>query len=65
MGFFERLFRKSRGELYHPATMPWDAKPSIYDHTKSHIETDTPGLSEGGESLPDEERASGSRAASF
>lgn len=35
---------------------PWDRRPSIYEHIVAHIEPGTKGLSEGGETLPDEER---------
>jgi hypothetical protein len=54
MGFFSRLFEAGkRGE---PPAMPWDQRPSIYDHIRSHVPADGPGLTEGGETLPDEER---------
>ncbi len=54
MGFFSRLFETGkRGE---PPAMPWDQRPSIYDHIRSHVPADGPGLTEGGETLPDEER---------
>ena len=36
--------------------MPWDQRPSIYDHIRSHVPADGIGLSEGGETLPDEDR---------
>ncbi len=39
-----------------PPSMPWDQRPSIYDHVCSHVATDQPGLTEGGETLPDEKR---------
>jgi hypothetical protein len=36
--------------------MPWDQRPSIYDHIRSHTNPEQPGLTEGGETLPDEAR---------
>lgn len=38
---------------------PWGARPSIYQHILSHIRPGEPGLLEGGEELPDEERVRG------
>lgn len=36
--------------------MQWDERPSIYEHVRSHVNPDSPGLTQGGDSLPDEER---------
>ncbi len=42
--------------------MPWDAHPSILEHVRSHVPADGPGLTAGGETLPDEDRiAQGSK----
>ena len=38
---------------------PWDNRPSIFRHIASHIVTDTKGLTEGGEQLPDDEQVFG------
>ena len=57
MGIFDKLFRqKHGGDGDQPPSMPWDQRPSIYDHISSHTESDQPGLIEGGETLPDEAR---------
>jgi hypothetical protein len=63
MGFFSRLFGRSEDEAGHePPTMPWDRHPSMLEHIRSHVAKDGPGLAEGGETLPDEERiAQGSK----
>lgn len=43
-------------------SMPWDRWPSIYDHVRRHVDETEPGLTEGGDRLPDEEiMASGSK----
>ncbi|HHK41946.1 MAG TPA: hypothetical protein ENJ50_05955, partial [Planctomycetaceae bacterium] len=55
MSFFGKLFGSHRGEN-GPDVMPWDARPSIYDHIRAHVEPGKPGLTKGGESLPDEIR---------
>lgn len=34
--------------------MPWDQTPSIYEHIRSHIDPEQPGLPAGGETLPDD-----------
>lgn len=39
-----------------PETLPWDIRPSIYDHLCLHIVSGQPGLVEAGYQLPDEER---------
>ena len=39
-----------------PAAMPWDERPSIYEHVRAHVDVDKPGLREGGYALPDERR---------
>ncbi|MEQ9070324.1 MAG: hypothetical protein RLO18_26560, partial [Gimesia chilikensis] len=39
-----------------PETLPWDVRPSIYDHLCLHIVSGQPGLVEAGYQLPDEER---------
>jgi hypothetical protein len=36
--------------------MPWDQRPSILEFVRSHIATDQPGMIEGGDTLPDDER---------
>lgn len=38
---------------------PWGTRPSIYQHILAHIRPGEPGLSEGGEKLPDEELVRG------
>jgi len=61
MSFLGKLFGKSE-EGDGPPEMPWDRKPSIYEHIASHVPVDEPRLSEGGDTLPDEERVNaGSR----
>jgi hypothetical protein len=39
-----------------PAAMPWDERPSIYEHVRAHVDVSKPGLRDGGYSLPDERR---------
>lgn len=56
MSFFNKLFGKGGDEAVQPPSMPWDQRPSIYDHIRSHTDTTQPGLTEGGEALPDEAR---------
>jgi hypothetical protein len=61
MGFFDRLFGK-RGEdnpVEESPSRPWEQKPSIYEHIRTHVRPAVAGLAEGGQSLPDEERAFG------
>lgn len=41
-----------------PPAMPWDAKPSLYDFVRDHLRADGGGLTDGGTTLPDEERYS-------
>lgn len=52
MSFFSKLF----GEAGEPPSMPWDQRPSIYEHVLAHTDPDQPGLTDGGETLPDENR---------
>lgn len=54
MSFFSKLFGKGGDEASEPPSMPWDQRPSIYDHIRSHTNPEQLGLSEGGETLPDE-----------
>jgi hypothetical protein len=58
MGIFDRLFggRKREDEVEHPQEFPWDRSPSVYEHIRAHIEPGKPGLTSGGEDLPDEEQ---------
>ncbi len=55
MKSFRNLFGRDGGAGDPPA-MPWDQHPSIYEHIRAHTVPDRPGLTEGGERLPDEER---------
>lgn len=63
MGWLGRLFSGKGDEDRHgPPSMPWDRHPSILEHVRSHVDTDRPGLAEGGYTLPDEDRvAQGSK----
>ena len=63
MGWLSRLFGGKGDEGDHePPSMPWDRRPSILEHVRSHVATDGPGMAEGGDTLPDEERiAEGSK----
>ena len=63
MGFLSRLFgRKDDDGCNEPQSMPWDQRPSILESVRFHIDTDKPGMTEGGYTLPDEERiAAGSK----
>ncbi|WP_339726899.1 hypothetical protein [uncultured Gimesia sp.] len=57
MGFFNQLFGEKdfeSGDI--PDTMPWDTRPSIYEHICAHINPDQFGLIEAGYVLPDEAR---------
>ncbi len=57
MGIFDRLFGTQPGDDdYSDHSMPWDNGPSIYEHVKSHVDPDVSGLSEAGQTLPDEDR---------
>ncbi len=56
MGLFSWLSGRSGKGGDEPASHPWDEKPSIYDHIQSHIAPDQPGLLEGGNTLPNDER---------
>lgn len=57
MGWLRRMFGGDEGEMRHdPLSMPWDARPSILGHVRAHAPQDGPGLTEGGDTLPDEER---------
>lgn len=60
MALWTRLFggREPDG----PPPMPWDRRPSILEHVRSHVPDDGPGLTDGGETLPDEDKiAQGSK----
>ena len=62
MGIFDKMFGSKENDDDQPDSMPWDERPSIYDHVRSHIDPSVSGLSEGGETLPDDERVNaGSR----
>jgi hypothetical protein len=41
---------------HEPPSMPWDRRPSILEFVRSHIATDGPGMVQGGDALPDEDR---------
>lgn len=56
MGVFGKLFGKGSDDPGEPVSMPWDQRPSIYEHISSHVSPEQPGLTEGGDTLPDEER---------
>ena len=56
MSFFKKLFGSGGDEPLGPPSMPWDQRPSIYDHIQSHTVAGRPGLTKGGETLPDEAR---------
>jgi len=59
MGLFDWFGRKQIGNRFdeEPSPpMPWDGLLSIYSHIKSHCRPDQPGLSDGGDELPDEDR---------
>lgn len=63
MNILRRLFggKGNEGDD-EPPSMPWDRRLSILEFVRSHITTDKPGVSEGGDTLPDEERiAQGSK----
>ena len=55
MGLSKKMFG-SGDEASLPPSMPWDRRPSIYDHIRSHTDAGQPGLTEGGARLPDEAR---------
>ncbi len=46
MSFFNKLFGKGGDEAVGPPSMPWDQRPSIYDHIRSHTNPEQPGLTE-------------------
>lgn len=46
-------------------TIPWDQHPSIYEHLLAHARPDGPGLTDGGERLPDDERVDGGHRVRF
>ncbi|QDV19677.1 hypothetical protein Pan153_43430 [Gimesia panareensis] len=57
MGFFDQFSGERDDQSRElPDTMPWDIRPSIYDHLCLHIVSEQPGLVEAGYELPDEER---------
>jgi hypothetical protein len=57
MGLLSRLFGGGGDEDGHePPSMPWDRRPSILEFVRSHIARDGPGMAEGGDTLPDEDR---------
>jgi hypothetical protein len=43
------------------AAAPWDSRQSIYNHILTHLQPEKPGLKEGGETLPDENRVRGDK----
>jgi hypothetical protein len=49
-----RFFKRSEWDIRDVAA-PWGPRPSIYEHIRAHLQTDKPGLKEGGETLPDED----------
>ena len=53
-----RFFKSPQWDI-ETVNPPWGARPSIYRHILSHIRPGEPGLLEGGEALPDEERVRG------
>lgn len=57
MGFFDQFSDENDDHARElPETMPWDIRPSIYDHLCLHIVSEQPGLVEAGYLLPDEDR---------
>ena len=57
MTIWDRLFgRKHDEEAHQPPAMPWDQHPSIYEHIRSHIVEGKPGVTDEGDTLPDDER---------
>lgn len=57
MGFFDQFSGEDDDHARElPETMPWDIRPSIYDHLCLHIVSEQPGLVEAGYLLPDEDR---------
>lgn len=62
MTFLGRLFGRRDDDSNELPSMPWDQHPSILEHIRSHIAAGEPGMTEGGYTLPDEERVNqGSR----
>jgi len=63
MGWLSRLFGGKGDEgVPEPPSMPWDRRPSILEFVRSHLAADGPGMDEGGDTLPDEDRiAQGSK----
>jgi hypothetical protein len=56
MSIFKKMFGKNDEPNDAPPSMPWDQRPSVFDHIKAHVVDGRDGLTEGGETLPDEER---------
>lgn len=54
--FSGRKGSENQGEP-QPDQMPWDRHPSIYEHLRSHIQSGKPGLTAGGEDLPDQDHS--------
>ena len=50
LGWFEKEW-----DLAHVAP-PWGDRPSIYEHIRAHVTPTRPGLTAGGDSLPDDEK---------
>lgn len=46
-------------------SVPWDQHPSIYQHVRAHVRQGRPGLADGWERLPDDERANAGSAIRF
>src|SRR5579875_1945882 len=57
MKLLSRLFGgKGDEDSPQPTSMPWDGRPSIVEFVRTHIDTDRPGVAEGGYTLPAEDR---------
>lgn len=60
MGLFDWFRSKKASQngdsAQAPVALPWEGRPSIYEHIKAHIRPGVRGLAEGWERLPDEDR---------
>ena len=56
MDFFKQLFGLNDEPNDGPPSMPWDQHPTVFGHIKAHVVDGKHGLTEGGDTLPDEER---------